>query len=254
MKLRVLGSGTALPHARRGASGYALVADEGSVCLLECGPGSTRRWPSAGVTFANARIALVTHHHVDHCCDLPAVLFGRMVAGLAEVGPLALVGPIGHADHMRAIEGMFGDWVVDRAGLVTVHEMGDEDTLAVDPFELCTRHVRHHEGALGVRVCADGGSVAFSGDSGPCDSLVELCRGADLVLLECSYPAERETRGHLNARTAAEVAVQAGVSRLVLTHFYPACDDVDLEAQVRAAGYRGWLHLANDGDEILVSP
>ncbi|HBQ15220.1 MAG TPA: MBL fold metallo-hydrolase, partial [Myxococcales bacterium] len=94
--------------------------------------------------------------------------------------------------------------------------------------------------------------LAFSGDSAPCDALVELCRGADLALLECSYPAAHEARGHLTSRTAAEVARAAGVSRLVLTHFYPACDAVDVAAEVRAAGFEGALHLAEDGDVLQV--
>lgn len=252
MKLHVLGSGTAIPHPERGASGYALVADDGTACLLECGPGSTRRWPAASVTFESARAILVTHFHVDHCCDLPAVLFGRAL--IADRAPLALLGPLGHRDHIAAIRALFSPWLDDPEGEVEVVEMADCDAHTVGAFEIRTRHVLHADNALGVRVTADGATLAFSGDSGPCDALVELCRGADLVLLECSYPAERETHRHLNASTAARVACDAGVGRLVLTHFYPMCDGADIEAEVRAAGYRGWLHLARDGDWIDVSP
>jgi ribonuclease BN (tRNA processing enzyme) len=109
------------------------------------------------------------------------------------------------------------------------------------------REVLHVAGSLGVRVECEGRTLAFSGDSGACPELVELCRGADLALLECSYPASRPTTKHLNARTAAEVAVAAGVERLVLTHFYPQCDGVDIAAEVRAAGYSRELVLAEDG-------
>jgi ribonuclease BN (tRNA processing enzyme) len=112
--------------------------------------------------------------------------------------------------------------------------------------------VVHVPGAIGMRVRAGGRVLAFSGDSGPCEALVALCRGADLALLECSYPAGRETRKHLNAETAAQVAREAGVQRLVLTHFYPQCDGVDLAGQVRAAGYGGELFLAADGDGFAV--
>lgn len=251
MRLHVLGSGTAIPHPERGASGYALVASDGAACLLECGPGSTRRWPSAGIDFDRARVVLITHFHVDHCADLPAVLFGRMVASTES--PLALLGPLGHARHVAGLRALFTPWLDDAAGRVAVHELGDGASLDVEPFAFEARHVLHAEHALGVRVRADGATLAFSGDSGPCDALVELCRGADVALLECSYPADRETRSHLNAATAAQVAVAAGVERLVLTHFYPRCDGVDLEAQVREAGYHGALHLARDGDVIDVS-
>lgn len=251
MKLHVLGSGTAIPHPARGASGYALVED-GVACLIECGPGSTRRWPAAGIDFASARLIVVTHHHVDHCCDLPAVLFGRNVLEPPVRTPLALLGPESHGAHVAAIEAMYGRWVADRGGAREVVSMRDGDAYEAGPFRVDARVMLHSPGALGVRVTAGGRSLAFSGDSGPCDALVELCRGADLALLECSYPAARDVARHLTTKTAAEVAVRAGVSRLALTHFYPECDDVDVEAEVRAAGYRGALHLAEDGDVLQV--
>lgn len=254
MRLHVLGSGTAIPHPRRGASGYALVADDGTACLLECGPGSTRRWPGASVTFETARVIVVTHHHVDHCCDLPAVLFGRNVPEPPVRTPLKLVGPAGHRAHLEAIEAMFGAWVADRRGAREVVEMGDGDVLGPDaldaPFTVEAREMNHLPGALGVRVTADGATVAFSGDTGPCDALVELCRGVDLAVLECSYPAEREVDKHLTTVTAARAALDARVERLMLTHFYPDCDEVDVREQVRRAGYVGELHLAEDGDVL----
>ena len=93
MHLVVLGSGTSIPHPQRGTSGYALVADDGTVLLLECGPGSTRRWPSADLDFANVGAIAISHHHVDHCGDLAAVLFGRNVVEPPLESPITLVGP-----------------------------------------------------------------------------------------------------------------------------------------------------------------
>lgn len=252
MRLHVLGSGTAIPHPARGASGYACVAGDGSVLLLECGPGSTRRWPLHGITFEAVRAIVVTHHHVDHCGDLAAVMFGRNVPEPPVRTPLVLGGPRGHAALVAGLEQTFGPPVMDREGSREVVDLEDGDTLRAGPFEVEVREVKHVAGAIGALVRCDGRSLAFSGDSGPCDALVELCRGVDLALLECSYPAERETSSHMNAATAAGVARAAGVSRLVLTHFYPQCDGVDIAGQVRAAGYRGELHLASDGDRLDV--
>lgn len=247
MRLAILGSGTAIPYPGRGASGYALLAEGGEVLLLECGPGSTRRWPAFGITFERVRAIVVTHHHVDHCCDLAAVLFGRNVSEPPVRTPLALLGPAGHRALVAGIEGLYGASVADPAGARETIELKDGDRRAIGPFAIAVREVRHVPGALGVRVTAGGRTLAFSGDSGPCPELVALCRGADLVLLECSYPAARTSSRHLSTRTAAEVARDAGVRRLILTHFYPACDETDVAAEVRAAGYDGELMLAQDG-------
>jgi len=252
MKLCVLGSGTAIPHPSRGASGYACLAKDGSALLLECGPGSTRRWPSVGLELGSVRTILVTHHHVDHCGDLAAALFGRAVVfDEKPATPLVLAGPVGHARLVRGLGDVYGKGVAEPAA-VTIDEIGDGHTRVYGAFRVDARVVVHVEGALGVRVTADGRVLAFSGDSGTCEALVGLCRGADVALLECSYPAARETTKHLSTTTAAEVAREAGVRRLVLTHLYPECDAVDVEAEVRAAGYGGELHVARDGDVIDV--
>jgi ribonuclease BN (tRNA processing enzyme) len=252
VKLAILGSGTAIPHPRRGASGYALIASTGEVLLIECGPGSTRRWPRHGITFDRVRAILCTHHHVDHCGDLAAVMFGRNVPTPAITTPLAMLGPIGHRAHIEGLVALYGTSVADPAGARVTLELADRDQLEVGPFAIEVREVMHVAGSLGARVRCDGRTFAFSGDSGRCPELVELCRGADLALLECSYPRSRPTTKHLSTESVAQVATDARLHRVVLTHFYPQCDDVDVAAEVRASGYRGELVLAEDGLEIDV--
>ena len=102
--LHVLGSGTAIPHLRRGASGYACIAPGGEVLLLECGPGSSRRWPAHGIELDRIAGIVVTHHHVDHCADLAPALFARNVVEPPCSTPWTLAGPAGHGAFVRALK------------------------------------------------------------------------------------------------------------------------------------------------------
>ncbi len=58
--------------------------------------------------------------------------------------------------------------------------------------------------------------------------------------------------GHLTPSLAGRIATQAGVKKLVLTHFYPECEQVDIAKQCRKT-YQGPLELAEDLKEISAS-
>jgi ribonuclease BN (tRNA processing enzyme) len=89
--------------------------------------------------------------------------------------------------------------------------------------------------SLGYRIEVNGHTLAYTGDTGPCDEAIELARGADLFLCEATYQDPMDhTFFHLSAEQAAGIAAQAEVRRLVLTHLTPALDPgVSLE---QAAG------------------
>lgn len=87
-----------------------------------------------------------------------------------------------------------------------------------------------------------GRRIVYCCDTRPCASAVELARGADLLIHEATYgddlAAEAHARGHSTAREAADVALQAGVRQLVLTHLSARYDDPEIlatEARTRFA-------------------
>jgi ribonuclease Z len=91
-----------------------------------------------------------------------------------------------------------------------------------------------------VGAARPGRKLVYSGDSRPCAAAVEAARGADVLVHEATFAEEEAARaaetGHATAREAAEVALAAGVRRLVLTHFSArySRDASELEREARA--------------------
>ena len=252
MELVVLGSGTAIPHPARGAAGYGVRLPEG-VLLLDTGPGSSRRWPSAGVRGDDVRWIVSTHYHADHCSDLSAILFGFEVPAAPAPERVVLVGPPGHRDWVGRLEAVYpglASKLVPRE-VVDLATDGTAVDLVPGALVLRARAAVHKQPAVSVRVEAQGRALVYSGDSDRSDDLVELCRGADVALLDCSMPDGQGAPGHMTPSACADVAARAGVRRLVLTHLYPACDGVDVAAQARA-GFAGEILVAEDGLRLVV--
>jgi ribonuclease Z len=82
-------------------------------------------------------------------------------------------------------------------------------------------------------------SVAYCTDTGPSSGARELARDADLLVHEATYTSdmadEAVERGHSTAAEAARVARDAGVARLLITHYSPRYEDPEpLLAEARS--------------------
>ncbi|MBM3303832.1 MAG: ribonuclease Z [Candidatus Aenigmarchaeota archaeon] len=70
-----------------------------------------------------------------------------------------------------------------------------------------------------VGILKRGAKVAYSGDTKPCATLLALAKDADLLIHDATFAEEDESKMHTGATDAAEVAKQASVKLLALTHF-----------------------------------
>ena len=136
----------------------------------------------------------------------------------------------------------------DRVTTTAVRLLTAGEPARVGPFTAQPVRVEHPVEAYGLRVYAGGAVLAYTGDSGRCDQLEAVARGADLLLAEASFLDDGANPPgiHLTGGDCGRLAAQAGAGKLVVTHVPPWHDPQHMLTAARAA-WDGPSELATAG-------
>jgi ribonuclease Z len=102
-----------------------------------------------------------------------------------------------------------------------------------------------------------GRRVVYTGDTRPCETVVDAAADADLLIHDATFGDEYAERAvetsHATGREAGEVAARAGVARLALTHVSSRyAGDASVLAREAGEAFDGEMTVAHDGLEIDV--
>lgn len=244
----ILGSGTCVPSLERSSCSF-LMQIKNSLLLFDSGPGTMRRLLEAGTMIFEIDFVFYSHLHPDHSGELVTFLFANKYAnGFRRQRPLTVVAAKGFKSFYNHLKTAYGAWIELAPELFNIIELNNRapDTWHFDDFAVASQPVEHIDSSIAYRVTSPGGkSVVYSGDTDVSENLVALSKDADLLICESALPDELKVQGHLTPSLAGEIAARANVRKLVLTHFYPQCDLVDIEQECRKT-YSGPLVLAED--------
>jgi len=207
---------------------------------------------------------LSSHTHWDHIQGLPfflpAWLPGHRVA---IAGPSS----IREALEAQMTPPCFPVALTDMKADLEVRALASGDRFDVGPLSVRAAALNHPGGVLGYRIEHRGASVVYATDTEhyacPDPHLVELARGADVLIYDAMYtPDEYAGRvgpakvgwGHSTWEAGVAVADAAGVDRLVLFHHDPQRTDEGVDAIEREAALRRPGTIASrEGDELSLA-
>lgn len=252
MRMIVLGSGTNV-HPTRAAAGYLVETDR--TLLFDFGPRTLMNLIKTGVDRHQLQHIFFSHFHADHFSDFITFFFDAVFHAkyVAPRPPLTLYGP-------KGTRSLFGTILKEFPGFssapfkVSIKEFADR-TIRLGQTRITAGTVIHSPNlhCQGYRIEHQGQTLVYSGDAEYCEGLVRLCRGAQVAVLDCSFPVQRPGKGHMTARDCGRVAAAAGVHRLILSHFYPVAERYDVRAQARRE-FDGRITLAKDRMRIELRP
>jgi ribonuclease BN (tRNA processing enzyme) len=252
MEITVVGSGTVVPRLERRQS-CVVVETGGETLVFDLGSGAMRGMLHANLDpFAVDRVYF-THFHPDHTVDVVPLLFSIKYGAEEErTRPLHLTGPEPFRDFWGSVTNVWGEWMLGDYP-TEISELPHEcpSPLRLPGCRLSWAPAEHRPESIAYRLDGDDGAFVYTGDTEYSESVVELARGAHTLLIECSFPDDNPVPGHLTPSSAARIASEAGVERVVLTHLYPSVDNALLVPEVER-GYGGEVVVAEDGFRFSV--
>jgi ribonuclease Z len=247
-----LGTGAAL-NAERAQTSIALRLPNGEPILFDASSGTIvlGRIQSAGIPLEEIRHLFVSHRHFDHVGGLAPLLISMIPLPEARLTVYALPGTLRALRNLLAltIPGV-EDWLGRR---LEWREIAPGDPVPAGDAQVTPFLVDHGVECAGYRIAVGDSTAVFAADTRPCPGVIEYAHRADLLIHEAhGLEIEAETAnalGHSTAAGAGEVARQAGVDRLVLTHFRSArlADPGELVAEARET-FGGPVEAAHDLD------
>ena len=247
----VLGAGTPPPTPYRyGSSHVVQLGDEH--LMFDCGPAATHKLVKAGLFPTQISHLFFTHHHFDHDVDYPCFLLTRWDQSIGVEKELEVLGPTLTETLTHRIldetEGDFAhDWIarvnapgsqrvfVNRGGTlprrppsVQARDIGPGKVYSGTDWDVTAAVADHAQpwlDCLAYRLDTPDGSIVFTGDTRPCETVADLAKGADVLMCCCwddqERMAERNEHGMCGTVEAGRMAHEAGVEKLVLVHIGP---------------------------------
>lgn len=288
------GTGSPLPDRSRAGPCTAVVAG-GRLFIFDVGDGATETLARMGLQPAHIEAVFLTHFHSDHIDGLgglavqrwataastaPLALYGgegveQVAAGFNEAYAIDSTYRVAHHGPEIVPPGGAGY----QARVFTLTD-GAQNTVVLDDrgVRITAFAVDHGpvRPAFGYRVDYKGRSLVISGDAVPSPALASAANGADLLIHEALSPeltaimeeaaTNRGMRGvatifhdipdyHTSPAAAADIASEANVGALALTHLIPPLPISIMEDPFLHGArerYAGPLWIARDGDLIIL--
>ena len=228
-----LGTGSAIPVSGNSNSSY-LVRLASETLLIDCGPTILQQLDAVGFSPKQISHVFFTHRHGDHALGYPMLMLWYQLNAGPDIRPPVLIASertlIALDDYMQVAYGDIGD--IPKAAPRIVLPTDQPAQVRIHPHVMLRTWPMNHSDfapVLGLRIDTrapyfSGCSLAFTGDTGPCENIAPLAQNADLLVHEADLCATIHPHfvngafGHSTAQMAGRNAKTANAKHLALTH------------------------------------
>ena len=250
MKFTFVGTGTAAPSGQLRPSCIYFDFD-GFTGLLDLGAGAIHSMASMGIDPIHIGNVFFSHYHSDHVADLIMMLHSNnSTPGKIRTKALSLNGPVGLQRLVQTVMEQFPETVPENYEVNVVEEKPAGFSVHTSGIRVSCCKTGHTEYSIAHRFQSPDRTFVYTGDCAFSSDLCDFCRGADVLITECSYTDDCRTEDHLCVHETALLAKNAGVGNLVIVHRYPETVKTDIIPELKEI-YAGHIMIPSDGEEIF---
>lgn len=226
MKLTCIGRYGPYPKANGSCSSY-LITHNGKNIVADLGCGSLTRLFGL-LSAAEIDALILSHLHADHMGDVLTLRYALDAA--RKMGkrqrPLEVYLP-----DTPQIESQ----LISTHGMMNAHVITDGLSCEIAGVDVSFARMPHAVPSYAMCFSAGGKKLIYSGDTKENDRLAPFASGADIMVMEAAFLSAHKTPGapHVDAVEAGQIAADAGVKRLLVTHIFPEYNENDILQEVR---------------------
>ena len=254
--------------------------------IVDCGLGVSAAMVRAGHALTNLTHIFISHYHSDHCLELGNLIHTAWTSGLSK--PIKVFGPPGLENIWENFLKMMKfdiDVRIKDEGRPPLHDLvsiqvydpeGDQVFSIFNEREFFASGLRNSHppinDSFSLRFDLGNKSITFSGDTAYFPNLAKLAKGSDILvheamlergvnyIVEKTKNADERLEQHLKlshtlAAEAGDIAMDAGVSHLLLNHLIPPereiCNDDEWLSEVRKT-FDGSCSVGFDGMRVFL--
>lgn len=206
MKLTVLGNTGPYPKAGGACSGY-LLENDGAKIVLDMGNGTLANLRTI-CNIEDITAIICSHLHADHISDLFVLRYALEMRGIT----LPLYVPDSpDADFER----------LTYKNAFDITPITEDLKLEISGLSFSFMEMRHPVKDFAIKATDGKTTFMYTGDTAKCQALEDFTKGVDVLLSDSAFLDDADSEIHLSMEKAIQNANNAGVRRLILTHFSP---------------------------------
>ncbi len=247
-KITILGTAHAVPDKTHHNTHLIVEADK-KVVLVDCPGNPIVRLNQANIHPTSITDLILTHFHPDHVSGLPLLLMDLWL--VKKITPLTIHGLSNVLEKCKEMMALF-DWENwEKCYPIIFQEIPPQGVSTIvnsDDIILQATPVCHLIPSIGIKAIFQEGSICYSGDTAPCDAVIQLAHDCEILIHE----AAGEAKGHSSPAEAGKIAQAAGVDNLFLIHYPPDQNHRKMIEEAKAH-FSGDVFIAEELMEIDIS-